>query len=326
MPEIAYAAGDHRAAFLGFGGYVPDERLTNEDLTRRIDTSDQWIRQRTGIAERRIGLGMTTAEMALPAARSALRAAEVLPAEIDLIVVGTSTPDRPFPSVSCELQRMIGNTTAMAVDLLAACTSWLYAVSIAERYIASGASRRALVVGAEVMSRLMDYTDRGTCILFGDGAGAAVMGPSTSGGILSFVSGADGRQAELIRCEPRQAEGSAMFLRMDGPETFRVAPRTMEMACRAACEKAGVGINDIKLVVPHQANSRIVEILAKRLGLPLEFFLTNIDRYGNTSSASIPLVLDEAAAGGRIATGDLVLLVAFGAGLTWSASVVRWGS
>lgn len=325
MPEIAYAAGERRAAFLGMGGYVPEERLTNEDLTHRIETSDQWIRQRTGIAERRIGLGMTTAQMALPAARAALRAAEVLAEEIDLLVVGTSTPDRPFPSVACELQRMIGNTSAMSIDLLAACTSWLYAVSVAERYIVSGASQRALVVGAEVMSRLMDYTDRGTCILFGDGAGAAVMGPSTTGGVLSFVSGADGREAELIRCEPQQEDGGAMFLRMDGPETFRVAPRTMETACRAACAKAGVGLGDIKVVVPHQANSRIVEILAKRLALPLDMFLTNIDRYGNTSSASIPLVLDEAAAAGRISTGDLVLLVAFGAGLTWSATVVRWG-
>ncbi|MGI8609892.1 MAG: beta-ketoacyl-ACP synthase III [Candidatus Dormibacteria bacterium] len=326
MPEIAYSAGPQRAAFLGFGGYVPEERLTNEDLTHRIDTSDQWIRQRTGIAERRIGAGMTTAEMALPAARSALRSAEVLPTEIDLIVVGTSTPDRPFPSVSCELQRMIGNTSAMSIDLLAACTSWLYAVSVAERFIASGASQRALVVGSEVMSRLMDYTDRGTCILFGDGAGAAVMGPSEAGGILSFVSGADGRQAELIRCEPQDAAGTAMFLRMDGQETFRVAPRTMELACRAACDKAGVAIEDITLVVPHQANSRIVEVLAKRLGRPLDIFLTNIARYGNTSSASIPLVLDEAAAAGRMTDGDLVLLVAFGAGLTWSATVVRWGS
>ena len=326
MPEIAYAAGDRHAAFLGFGGYVPEERLTNEDLTHRIDTSDQWIRQRTGIAERRIGTGMTTAEMALPAARAALRAAEVLPSEIDLLVVGTSTPDRPFPSVSCELQRMIGNTSAMSLDVLAACTSWLYAVSIAERYIVSGASQRALVVGSEVMSRLMDYTDRGTCILFGDGAGAAVMGPSTTGGILSFVSGADGRQAELIRCEPQDQTASGMFLRMDGPETFRVAPRTMEAACREACEKAGVAVEEIKLVAPHQANSRIVDILAKRLRLPPEIFLSNIDRYGNTSSASIPLVLDEAVAAGRISTGDLVLLVAFGAGLTWSATVVRWGS
>jgi 3-oxoacyl-[acyl-carrier-protein] synthase-3 len=318
VPEIAYGAGATHAAILGLGGFVPEERLTNEDLTRTIETSDQWIRQRTGIAERRIGRGMTTAQMALPAARAALRAAEVLPSEIDLIVVGTSTPDRPFPSVACELQRMVGNQGAMAVDLLAACTSWLYAVSVAERYIASGASQRALVVGAEVMSRLMDYTDRGTCILFGDGAGAAVMGPSKSGGILSFVNGADGRQAELIRCELQQDAGSSMFLRMDGQETFRVAPRTMEVACRSACEKAGVGLEEIKFVVPHQANSRIVEILARRLGLPLDIFLTNIDHYGNTSSASIPLVLDEAVSAGRIASGDLVLLVAFGAGLTWS--------
>ncbi|MFN2465047.1 MAG: beta-ketoacyl-ACP synthase III, partial [Candidatus Dormibacteria bacterium] len=312
------------ATILGVGSFVPEERLTNEALTRTIDTSDAWIRQRTGIAERRIGLGMTTAQMAVPAARAALRAAEVPPGEIDLIIVGTSTPDRPFPSIACEVQRTLGAGSAMALDVLAACSSWLYAVSMAERYIATGASRRALVVGSEVMSRLMDYTDRGTCILFGDGAGAAVLGPATAGGFLSFVSGADGEQAELIRCEPDPAKADALFLRMDGPETFRVAPKTMEGACRAACERAGVSLNDINFVIPHQANSRIVEVLARRLGLPLDRFLSNIDRMGNTSSASIPLVLDEALAAGRITPGDLVLMVAFGAGLTWSATVIEW--
>lgn len=326
MPEIAYATGPRRATILGVGSYVPEERLTNEALTRTTDTSDAWIRQRTGITERRIGIGMTTAQMALPAARAALRSAEVLPGEIDLIVLGTSTPDRPFPSVACELQRMLGAGSAMAVDVLAACTSWLYGLSVAERYIATGASQRALVVGSEVMSRLMDYTDRGTCILFGDGAGAAVLGPAAKGGFLSFASGADGDQAELIRTEPDETRGDAMFLRMDGPETFKVAPRTMEAAARAACDKARVPLEDIKFVIPHQANSRIVDVLARRLGLPIEKFLTNIDRMGNTSSASIPLVLDEALVAGRIVRGDLILLVAFGAGLTWSATVMEWGA
>jgi 3-oxoacyl-[acyl-carrier-protein] synthase-3 len=325
MPEIAYATGARRASILGVGSYVPEERLTNEALTRTIETSDSWIRQRTGIAERRIGIGMTTAQMSLPAATAALRSAEVLPDELDLIIVGTSTPDRPFPAVACELQRMLGAESAMAFDVLAACSSWLYAASIAERYIAGGACRRALVVGSEVMSRLMDYSDRSTCILFGDGAGAAVLGPSEAGGFLSFVCGANGKQAELIRTEPEADAGSPLRLRMDGPETFKVAPRTMEVACRSACEHAGVRLEDIKLVIPHQANGRIVEVLARRLRLPLDIFLTNIELLGNTSSASIPLVLDEAVGAGRIAAGDLVLLVAFGAGLTWVATVVRWG-
>lgn len=324
MPEIAYSTGPLRAAILGVGSYVPEERLTNEALMRTIETSDSWIRQRTGIAERRIGLGMTTAQMGLPAATAALRAAEVLPEELDLILVGTSTPDRAFPAVACELQRMIGAKSAMAFDILAACSSWLYAASVADRYIASGACRRVLVVGSEVMSRLMDYGDRTTCILFGDGAGAAVLGPADAGGFLSFVCGADGDQAELIRTEP-DADTGTVYLRMDGPETFRVAPRTMEAACRSACEQAGVTLQDIKVVIPHQANGRIVEVLARRLGLPLAIFLTNIELRGNTSSASIPLVLDEAVSDGRIVAGDLVLLVAFGAGLTWVATVVRWG-
>ncbi|MEA2684337.1 MAG: 3-oxoacyl-[acyl-carrier-protein] synthase [Chloroflexota bacterium] len=324
MPEIAYSAGPRRAAILGIGSYVPEERLTNEALTRTIETSDSWIRQRTGIAERRIGIGMTTAQMSLPAATAALRAAEVLPEDLDLIIVGTSTPDRPFPAVACELQRMIGAKSAMAFDVLAACSSWLYAASIAERYIAGGSARRVLVLGSEVMSRIMDYRDRSTCILFGDGAGAAVLGPAESGGFLSFVCGADGNQAELIRTEPDDDTGP-VHLRMDGPETFKVAPRTMEGACRAACEQAGVTLEDIKVVIPHQANSRIVEVLARRLRLPLEMFLTNIEMRGNTSSASIPLVLDDAVRDGRIVAGDLVLLVAFGAGLTWVSTVVRWG-
>jgi 3-oxoacyl-[acyl-carrier-protein] synthase III len=324
MPEVAYPAGPLRAAILGVGSYVPEERLTNEALTRTIETSDSWIRQRTGIAERRIGIGMTTAQMSLPAATAALRAAEVLPQELDLIIVGTSTPDRPFPAVACELQRMIGAESAMAFDVLAACSSWLYAVSVAERYIAGGACRRVLVVGSEVMSRLMDYTDRTTCILFGDGAGAAVLGPADAGGFLSFVCGSDGNQAELIRTEP-EADSGPLRLRMDGPETFKVAPRTMEAACRSACQQAGVSLEDIKVVIPHQANGRIVEVLARRLGLPLEIFLTNIELRGNTSSASIPLVLDEAVGEGRIVAGDLVLMVAFGSGLTWVAAVVRWG-
>lgn len=323
MPEIAYATGARRASILGVGTYLPEERLTNADLARTIETSDSWIRQRTGIAERRIGTGMSTAQMSLPAATAALRSAEVLPGDLDLILVGTSTPDRAFPAVACELQRMIGAESAMAFDILAACSSWLYAASVAERYIATGACRRALVVGSEVMSRLMDYGDRGTCILFGDGAGAAVLGPSEVGGFLSFVCGADGNQAELIRTEPDPDR--TVRLRMDGRETFKVAPRTMEAACRSACEQAGVSLLDIKVVIPHQANQRIVEVLARRLGLPLEIFLSNIELLGNTSSASIPLVLDEAVSGGRIAAGDLVLLVAFGAGLTWVASVVRWG-
>ncbi|MHB8508991.1 MAG: beta-ketoacyl-ACP synthase III [Candidatus Dormibacteria bacterium] len=319
MPEVCYKVGPERAAILGIGAYVPEQRMTNDDLAKFVDTSDAWIRQRTGIAERRVvEKGMTTAEIALPAARRALVAAEVLPSEIELIILGTSSPDQYFPATACHLQRMLGCEGALSIDVLAACTSWLFAASIAERYIVSGAVKRALVIGAEVLSRLLDYNDRGTCILFGDGAGAAVLGPSRTHGFESFVGGADGTKSQLIyHC----SEG----VRMDGQETFKSATRALEDAALRACAAAGVGISDLDLVVPHQANVRILEAVARRLGVSMDRFVVNLDRYGNTSSASIPLALDEAISDGRLKTGDRVLLVGFGSGLTWSATVMTWG-
>ena len=326
MPQFAYATGPQRTAILGLGAYVPEQTITNDDLAQVMETSDTWIRQRTGIAERRrAALGQSTAEMALPAARRALQAAEVLPSEIELIILGTTTPDQPFPATACHLQRMIGADGAVAFDVLAACTSWLYAASIAERYISSGAVKRALIVGSEVMSRVLDHTDRATSILFGDGSGAAVLGPSTSSaGFESFALAADGNQSQLIHYGP-SATSPELALRMDGAETFRSATRMMEDSARRACEAAGITIEDIDLVVPHQANARIVDVVAKRLGVPVEKFMVNLDRYGNTSSASIPLALDEALAKGRLKTGDRVLLVGFGAGMTWGATVLTWG-
>ena len=326
MPEIAYGAGPHRAAILGLGSYVPEHRVTNDALAENLDTSDEWIRQRTGIAERRrVATGTTTAELALRAAQRALTAAEVLSSEIDLIVLGTSSPDQPFPATACHLQRMIGAPGALSFDVLAACSSWLYATSIAERYISTGAARRALVVGSEVMTRLLDYTDRGTCILFGDGAGAAVLGPSDTAGFMGWALGADGTDSQLIYYGCTDEDPSD-HLRMDGRETFRAASRAMSDAALRACEAAGVAPADIDLVVPHQANVRIVEAVARRLGLPMERFVVNLDRYGNTSSASIPIALDEVVRLGRLAPGDRVLLVGFGAGLTWGATVVEWGA
>jgi len=326
VPQFSYATGPARTAILGLGAYVPDQTITNDDLALVVETSDTWIRQRTGIAERRRAVaGQSTAEMALPAARRALQAAEVLPSEIELIVLGTTTPDQPFPATACHLQRMLGADGAVAFDVLAACTSWIYAASIAERYVSTGAVRRALVVGSEVMSRVLDHTDRGTSILFGDGSGAAVLGPSNSdAGFESFALAADGNQSQLIHYGPSPTS-PAPALRMDGAETFRSATRMMEDSSRRACEAAGVQLADLDLVVPHQANVRIVEVVAKRLGVPVEKFMVNLDRYGNTSSASIPLALDEALATGRLHTGDRVLLVGFGAGMTWGASVLTWG-
>jgi 3-oxoacyl-[acyl-carrier-protein] synthase-3 len=326
MPEIGYRTTGRRAAILGLGGYVPEQKVSNAELSLHLDTSDEWIRQRTGIAERRVAVtGATTSELALPAARQALERAEVLPSELDLIVLGTSSPDRPFPAAACIVQRQLGADGAMAFDVLAACSSWLYAASIAERYIATGGVRRALVVGSEVLSRLLDYTDRDTCILFGDGAGAAVLGPSDDAGFDSWVIGADGRQSELIYCSPSEEDGLPR-LRMDGKETFKSATRVMEEASLRACEIAGVTPDQLALVVPHQANVRIVEAVAKRLNLPIDRFSLNLDRYGNTSSASIPLALEEASSAGRLHAGDRILLVGFGSGLTWSATVMTWGT
>ncbi len=326
MPEIGYRTVGRRAAILGLGGHVPDQRVSNAMLSEHLDTSDEWIRQRTGIAERRMAVtGASTSELALPAARQALERAEVLASELDLIVLGTSSPDRPFPAAACVLQRQLGADRAMAFDVLAACSSWLYAASVAERYIATGSVRRALVVGSEVLSRLLDYTDRGTCILFGDGAGAAVLGPSDDAGFDSWVIGADGRQSELIYCSPDEEDGLPR-LRMDGRETFKSATRVMEEAALRACAIAEVAPGELALVVPHQANRRIVEAVARRLGIGLDRFSLNLDRYGNTSSASIPLALEEASSAGRLQPGDRVLLVGFGSGLTWGATVMTWGA
>jgi 3-oxoacyl-[acyl-carrier-protein] synthase-3 len=325
MPQLGYAAGPLRASILGVGAHVPEQTVTNDDLALVVETSDTWIRQRTGIAERRrAAVGQTTAELALPAARRALQAAEVLPSELELIILGTTSPDQPFPATACHLQRMLGAEGAVAFDVLAACTSWIYASSIAERYIASGAVRRALVVGAEVMSRVLDHNDRATSILFGDGAGAAVLGPSTTAGFESFALAADGNQSQLIHYGP--APGNPLpALRMEGNETFRAATRLMEDSARRACELAGVSLEQVDMIVPHQANVRIVEGVARRLGVPLEKFFLNLDHYGNTSAASIPLALHEALARGRLHTGDRLLLVGFGAGMTWGATVLTWG-
>jgi len=326
LPEVVYATGPRRACVLGIGSHVPARRLTNDDLARMVATSDEWIRQRTGIAERRVAAaGTSTAELALPAARRALERAEVLPDELELIVLGTSSPDQPFPATACHLQRMLGADKALAVDVLAACSSWLYAASIAERYIAGGSVRRALIVGAEVLSRLLDYADRSTCILFGDGAGAAVLGDSTSAGFESFVLGADGAKSQLIYFGAAE-DDDAHKPRMDGQEIFKAATRAMEEASLRACEVAGVSPGDVDLIVPHQANLRIIEAVARRLGLPLDRFVLNLDRYGNTSAASIPLAIDEALEQGRLQRGDRVLLVGFGAGLTWGATVLTWGA
>ena len=320
---------------VGWGKYVPQRVLTNEDLTQMVDTSDEWIRARTGIHERRLaGDGETTASMSIRAAREALEVAGVGLAQLDLIIVGTVTPDHLFPAVSCLVQDALGSTHAAAFDISAGCSGFIYGLSVATHLLAAGVYRTALVIGAETLSRITDWTDRATCVLFGDGAGAVVLqAGENEGGVLATVLGADGSGGDVLRLP---AGGSRMpashhtvdeglhFIQMKGREVFRFAVRILPAATREVLEKAGCELSELDLLVPHQANWRIIESAARSLDLPPEAVFSNVDRYGNTSAASVPIALCEAAEGGRIKPGDLVVCVGFGAGLTWGAAAIRW--
>ncbi len=322
------------ARIQGTGSFVPARVLTNVDLERMVETSDAWIVERTGIRERRIAAsGESCSDLAVKAAERALEAAGVAAADLDLILVATCTGDAPLPATACVLQHRLGAQRAAACDISAACSGFVYALAVGDAYVRSG-YRRVLVVGSEVMSMLMDWTDRGTCILFGDGAGAVVLGPAADGkGILSSHLHSDGTLWDLI-CVPgggsaappsekMLAEG-LQYLKMKGNETFKVAVRTMEEVAREALSANGLSVEDLDLYIPHQANVRIIKAVASRLGLPMEKVVMNMDRYGNTSAASIPLALDEAVRGGRVREGNLILMEAFGAGLTWGSVLVRW--
>ncbi len=322
------------ARIQGTGSFVPARVLTNVDLERMVETSDAWIVERTGIRERRIvASGESCSDLAVKAAERALEAAGVAAADLDLILVATCTGDAPLPATACLLQHRLGAQRAAACDISAACSGFVYALAIGDAYVRSGYGR-VLVVGSEVMSMLMDWTDRGTCILFGDGAGAVVLGPVADGqGILSSHLHSDGTLWDLI-CVPgggsaappsekMLAEG-LQYLKMKGNETFKVAVRTMEEVAREALSANGLSVEDLDLYIPHQANLRIIKAVASRLGLPMEKVVMNMDRYGNTSAASIPLALDEAVRGGRVREGNLILMEAFGGGLTWGSVLVRW--
>lgn len=320
----------------GTGSAAPERVLTNSDLERMVDTSDEWIRTRTGIRERHIaGDETATSDMALAAGRRALDAAGLPPEALDLIVVATVTPDMSFPSAANVVQDRLGARRAAAFDLAAACSGFLYGLDVAWAAIATGRYRHALVVGAESLSKITDYTDRSTCVLFGDGAGAAVLGPVREGyGILSTHLGSDGSLGHLLYLPAggsrRPASSQTVserlhYIRMEGNEVFKIAVRTMGEAAEEALRRARVPIDQVRWFIPHQANVRIIDAAAKRLAMPEEKVVVNIDRYGNTSSASIGIALDEVARAGRIAPGDHLLFAAFGAGLTWGAAVVRWG-
>lgn len=317
------------------GRYLPERVLTNADLERLVDTSDEWIRERTGIRERRIACAeMGAAEMGAEAARIAMERAGVEPGEVDLIVVSTATPDRLLPSTACDVQALLGATNAAAFDVSAACSGFLYAMSVAEGHLAAGRGEIALVVATEKMSAITDWTDRSTCVLFGDGAGAVVVKRSENGrGVLSSFMRSDGSLAELlwrpgggarVPFDETVLEERSHLIKMAGREVFKAAVRSMAEAADQALQRAGLTGEDIDLLVPHQANIRIIEATAKYADIPMDKVYVNVDRYGNMSSATLPVALDEALEEGRIRPGAHVLMVAFGAGFTWASSVVRW--
>ena len=325
-----------RSVILGTGSAVPSKVVTNDDLAKIVDTSDEWITTRTGIRERRVlEDSKATSDLALLASERALEDAGLDVEDLDAIIAGTCTPDYQFPSLGCVLEAKLGAKEVFSFDVNAACSGFLNALSVADLFIRSGRIDNALVVGSDVLSRYLDWQDRSTCILFGDAAGAAVLGPGKNGdqGILSTRLQTDGSYAETLYIRAggtkrpatqETVENREHSIYMNGKEVFKVAVRSMEDISRRVLEEAGLGVEDVSLVVPHQANRRIIAALAARLDVPMDKVVVNIDKYGNTSAASVPVALDEVRRAGRIADGDIVLLNAFGAGFAWGASVIRF--
>ena len=324
------------ARITGTGAALPDKILTNADLERMVDTSDEWITIRTGIKERRIASdGEFTSTLSVGAARSALEMSGVAADELDLIILGTVTPDFPFPATACIVQQELGAVNAAAFDISAACSGFVYGLSIAEKYIQTGAARNILVIGAEVLSRIVDWTDRNTCILFGDGAGAAIVQASQDeAGLLSthiFSNGSYWNTLYQPGCGSRNPatkqstiDERLFFIKMEGNDVFKHAVRAMEEAACAALTANNMTPSDISLFIPHQANRRIIDATTKRLGVPSDKVFLNLHHYGNTSSASIPITLDEANRAGRLKSGDIILLTAFGGGFSYGSALIRW--
>jgi 3-oxoacyl-[acyl-carrier-protein] synthase-3 len=315
---------------IGTGSHLPEFVLTNAELERRVETSDEWIRERTGIEQRHIAAaGETTSDLALIAARKALAAAGVRPDELDLIIVGTTTPDIIFPSTACLLQHRLGAKNCPAFDVNAACTGFIYALSIADKFVRTGAAKTALVVGAETLSRMLDWTDRQTCVLFGDGAGAAVLRADSTAGVLSTHLHADGQYQDMLHNPVGVSRGftdgpnHGIRVMMDGKEVFRVAVRTLSRIVDETLAANGIGKDAIDWLVPHQANLRIILATAKHLAMPMERVIVTVNKHGNTSAASVPLALDHGIASGQIKPGQLLLLEAFGGGFTWGSALIR---
>ena len=316
---------------LGTGGYLPEKILTNADLEKMVETTSEWIVERTGIRERHIAAdGETTGSMAEHAARRAIEAAGLKPADIDLIVFATTTPDRVFPSTACLLQDRLDIHGCPAFDVQAVCTGFVYALAVAEKFIRTGAARCALVVGSETLSRIIDWTDRDTCVLFGDGAGAVVLGAADKAGIISSHLHADGQYKDLLTVTAGISQGydqvtkRQAHMSMEGGEVFKVAVNTLGKIVDETLESNNLQKSDIQWLVPHQANIRIIAATAKKLGLPMERVVLTVDRHGNTSAASIPLAFDEAVRDGRIQRGEMVLMEAFGGGFTWGSVLLKY--
>ncbi|KAA0546503.1 ketoacyl-ACP synthase III [Bacillus sp. BGMRC 2118] len=307
------------AGIVGIGRYLPEKVVTNHDLEKIVDTSDEWIRTRTGIEQRRIASDeIDTSHMAFHAAEKALENANLSAEDIDLIIVATVTPDHPFPSVACLIQERLGAKNAVAFDVSAACAGFMYGMVMAKQFIESNTYRNALVIGVEKLSKITDWNDRNTAVLFGDGAGAAVIGPVSEGrGILSFELGSDGTGAKHLYQDE--------YIVMNGREVFKFAVRQMGDSCINVLEKAGLGKEDVDFLIPHQANIRIMEAARQRLELPIEKMSVTVDKYGNTSASSIPIALVEELENGKVKDDDLIVMVGFGGGLTWGAIALRWG-
>ncbi|MEW5928197.1 MAG: beta-ketoacyl-ACP synthase III [Gemmatimonadota bacterium] len=332
---MSVTSGRPRARVVSTGRFNPPRVVTNADLEAMVETSDEWIRTRTGIRERRLAdPGVGAADMGAAAARVALERAGIGAKDVDMLLVSTATPDRLLPSTACDVQALLGASNAGSYDFATACSGFLYGLSLAEAHIAAGQARTVLVIATERMSSIVDWGDRSTCVLFGDGAGAAVVQPAEEDGrgILSSFMKSDGTLAELlyrpgggakIPFDLAVLDEKSHLVKMAGPEVFKAAVRSMCEAAEQALQRAGVTSEEIDLLVPHQANNRIIEATAKYAGIPMDKVFVNVDRYGNMSSASVPVALDEAREQGRVQDGSLVLMVAFGAGFTWAANVVR---
>ena len=325
----------YQTKIIATGSYLPERVLSNFDLEKMVDTSDEWIRSRTGIAERRISSeSEASSDLGAAAAQEALKRAGLKPEEIDLILVATITPDMFFPSTACFIQDKIGAEHAVAFDIAAACSGFIFGLSIADSYLRSGAFKHILLIGAETLTKVTDWKDRNTCVLFGDGAGAVVLRREEGeAGILSTHLFSDGSLSALLNLpgggsrnptSERSLRQGLHFIKMNGNETFKVAVRSLEQACREALSHNGLDSSQIDLFIPHQANYRIIQAVASRLDFPLERVYLTLERHGNTSAASIPLALDEAVMSGRVKAKDLLLLSSFGGGMTWASAVIRW--